>query len=153
MQSNPYSPPKAGLSDPPKPPKSPLRSVLLGLVIDVGGSLLLGIVLGIGRATAFLVSGMSESEIIESLRHPPAYSLISILGTLGGAALSVVGGFVCARVSRRSDYRLGFILAGLSATSGLLLSYGSHSLPVNLLLTLLTVASVLLGTKLGRTSS
>lgn len=150
MQNNPYVPSKAGLSETPKPAASPLKSVLLGLVVDVGGSFLLGIVLSVGYAISLASAGMSESKIMEAMLNPFSNPLILVVGTLGGAALSVAGGFVCARLSRRPDYRLGFILGGISAVSGLLMSYESYSLPVNLLLTLLTFASVLLGTKLGR---
>jgi len=152
MQTNPYSPPKAPLSDPPKPPGSPLKAVILGLAVDIGGSFLLSMALSIGYAMVLSNTGMSESEIMESMGNPPSDSLISILGMLGGGTLSVVGGFVCARVSRRSDYRLGFILGGLSAVFGLLLSYDSYSLPAHVLLTSLTFACVLLGTKLGRST-
>jgi len=149
MLTNPYTPPNSELADQARPPGSPLKAILLGLTIDLGGSLIVGIVLGIVYAISLARAGMDPSQIKEAVSHISSTSWVSIVGTVVGGALSILGGFTCARVSRRDDYKLGYILGAISAVSGLLLSYSSHSLLINVLLTVFTFGAVLLGTKLG----
>ena len=67
--------------------------------------------------------------------------------------MSFLGGMVCTRAARRSNYSLGRLLASLSASIGLLLSFSQHSAATNLLLTTLTFATVMLGTKFGQVKS
>jgi hypothetical protein len=149
MQSNPYTPPKAELRELARRPGSPLKAVLLGLTIDVGGSMILGVVLGIAYAASLASSGVGAPQINEALGDISPTSWVSIVGTALGGVLSVLAGFTCARVARREDYKLGFILGAISALSGLLLSGSTYSVPMNVLLCALTFGAVLLGTRLG----
>lgn len=149
MQINPYSPPTAELTSQPKPPGSPLKAVLLGLSVDVGGSLISGLLLGAAYGMVLASLGMSAEEILAASQHLASSPFMIIAGVLG-LAFSVLGGFVCARIARRSDDRLGFILGGLSAGLGFLLSDAELSLGVNLLFAVFTFLSVLLGNRYGR---
>jgi hypothetical protein len=150
VPANPYSPPQAPLTDPPRPPRSPIAAVLLGLAVDIGGSLLVGIVLTIAYGVSLASSGMSASEIDAAISDIPTDSWVSIVGNLVGAGFSILGGFVCARFSRRSDYKLGFIMGAISAVLGFVLAYKTQVPVINLMLACLTFASVVLGTHFGR---
>ncbi len=66
-----------------------------------------------------------------------------------GGAFSVLGGFACARVAQSTNYTLGGILAAITASFGLLASGGQLPLALQLALTIATIGSVLLGTRLG----
>ena len=127
-----------------------MKAVLVGLAIDVGGSLLFGAVVGILYAASLASSGMNEQEIAKALANIQTGSWAYVVGTLAGAVLSFLGGFSCARIAQRADYRLGLVLAVLSAGSGLALSWEAYAPMQNVLLTLSTAACVLLGTKYGR---
>ena len=95
-------------------------------------------------------SGIDPAQMGAEMSNISPTSWVSIVGSLGGAALSFLGGMVCTRAARRSDYSLGLVLASLSASIGLLLSFSQHSVAMNLLLTTLTFTSVMLGTKSGQ---
>jgi len=153
MNANPYTPPKAKLADRPKPPGSPIKAVLLGLGVDIGGSLLIGTALGFFYAISLAMSGMNQAQIHEAVTNVSSGSWISVIGMAGGCISSVLGGCPCARVSRRDDYKLGFVLAAISSIVGLLYSYNSHSVPVLALSVSLTIDSVLIGTRIGRSKS
>ena len=45
----------------------------------------------------------------------PPQSALTMLGILLGALMSVLGGYVCARIVRRDEYRVGGIMAARSA--------------------------------------
>ena len=149
MSNNPFKPPDTDLRGKP-PPNSPVKAVLVGLAIDIGGSTLVGILLSIAYAATLVNTGLSEDELKEAVTHIPPDSVFSIAGTLLGAACSVLGGYVCARIVCRDEFRTGAVMASLSGFLGLTL--GSSDTPDDLLflLTLSTVACVMLGVKYGR---
>ncbi len=149
-QRNQFAPPEAVLADPPPRAGSPVKAVLAGLAVDLGGSLLLGIVLGIVYGISLARSGLNGEQIRRAAETMPPDSWLVIVGTIAGAALSVLGGFVCARIARRSDYLLGFVLGGISAAVTWATALGSHGLLASLALAALGLACVLLGTHLGR---
>lgn len=149
MQTNLITPSKEEPIDQPRALGSPLKAVLLGLAIDVGGTLVVGVVLGIVYAISLAGTGMNETEIQQALSSIPVDSWVSIIGLIAGVGLSILGGFICSRISRRSDYKLGFILGTISAAVSLLLSFATYPILIGVVLTCLTFASVLLGAKLG----
>ena len=153
MSENPYAPPKSPLNDLPPPAGSPVKAVLVGLAIDLGGSLLVGIVLGFFYAVSLASQGMRQEEVAQAMANIPPDSWLNVVNILVGSFLSFLGGFACARIARRPDYRLGFVLAAISSLSGLALSWEMHSATQNALFTLCTVACVLLGTKFGRVAN
>jgi MFS family permease len=147
--TNPYSPPTADIANPREEPGSPIKAIVLGLMVDIGGTLISGLAFGFVYAVVLTVQGDSPEAVTGALvAINEAGWAIAVLTTLG-CLFSVLGGYVCARISRRTDYRLGWILAGLSLLLGFLLAGGSHSLVEGILMSGLTVASVLLGVKLG----
>ncbi|HKO87548.1 MAG TPA: hypothetical protein VJU83_03415 [Burkholderiales bacterium] len=149
MSANPYKPPTAELADLPKPPGSAIKAVLVGLVVDIGGTMLVGIVISIVYSIYWASTGMSQTQIEAAFEDVGIGSSIFIVGTVFGTLMSILGGFVCARISRRKDYKLGFVLATISVIIALLVSL-SYPLPTLVLLLAITFAAVLLGTKLGR---
>lgn len=92
----------------------------------------------------------SPVELQQALLRPAIGSPYMIGALMIGATTSFLGGLICARLSRRRDYRLGLILAGLSSAAGLLLSSQSRPLVEHAGLAVLTAAAILLGTRVGR---
>ena len=150
MSENPYAPPKAELTDQRKPAMSPWKAVLLGLTIDIGGSLLIGVLVGAAYGVYLVRSGMNPAQIGAEMSNMSPTSWFAIFGMLAGAVLSFLGGVVCTRVARRDNYSLGLVLASISASIGLLSSFSQYSTTMNLLLTSLTFSTVMLGTKFGQ---
>jgi hypothetical protein len=147
--TDPYSPPKAPLREEPPPPGSAFKAVTLGLLVDIGGTMLTSVALGIAYGATLAASGMNRGEIEAALANISEDSLISIAGSLIGMGFSVLGGFVCARISRRQDYRLGSVLGTMSAGLGFAMGLGQVEAGWNLALALTTFGAVLLGTRLG----
>lgn len=151
MSSSPYIPPTADMKNaPPAPPASAAKAVLLGFAVDIGGSLALGIVMSSIYGFVLAGQGMNLEQIGAALTNMQHDSWFSIAAMILGAGISMLGGYVCARVSRRSDYKLGFILAAISVAVGLLFTASSYTLAMSALTAALTVCAILLGTKLGK---
>ena len=152
MPNDPFKPPETDSARnplPPAAPGSPLRAVLTGLAVDIGGTTLLSMVITVLYAAQLHGQGLSASETRDAMGHMPHDSALYILGILLGSLMSVAGGYVCARIARRNEFRTGLVMATVSAGLGLLLSSPDEAADMMLLLTLATVACNLLGVKYG----
>lgn len=154
--SNPFSPPKVDTYTEATRGGSRLWAVVAGFVTDIGGSMVAGI-LTAGVVGAVLgAQGIPPEQIQEFFSSSDPYSWFMVINYLVGCAVSVLGGYVCARIARRDEYKLGGILAASVIAFGLLLfSAGNASRPMALHvgLVLITVASVTLGAWLGAVSN
>lgn len=145
---NPFNPPQSVVSDPPTPGK-PYKGLFLGLLVDIGGSMVLGVVLFIAYLALAAPPGVNfetdSAQLSESFRA----SAFADLGMFFGCLLSVAGGYVCARIAKPSSMRLCWLMAAISCGSGFLLSFDDYSIGMNLLLAVATFASVTVGYYLG----
>lgn len=133
----------------PDVPGSPLKAILSGLAVDLGGTAVLGIVLENLYVLTLKGQGMGAAEIEEAMRHIPAASTIGVLSIVLGALMSVAGGYVCARIVLRDEYRVGGVMASVSVLLGLALSSNDDPSGVTALLILCTAACNMLGVKYG----
>lgn len=140
---NPYAPPQAKLADAPAAPGSAFKAVALGLAADLGGTLLAGIVIGL----VGLASGIAP-EALEKISLDPG-SWLFWAGGAAGLACSVLGGYVCARIARRDEMRLGAVLAALTALAGFYIGADGLQLGTLLAMTLLSIGAVLYGAHWG----
>jgi hypothetical protein len=146
---NPYAPPEAAVQDLPARPGSAFRAIVLGFATDIGGTLVATIILALIYGVALGAAGIKGEEIAATIRASATDSWFFYATTLVGLGFSVLGGFVCARIARRSELKLGAILATLSAISGLALAGDELQLGTLLSLTLLGFGAVLVGARLG----
>lgn len=153
MDDKRFTPPSADVKDKPLPPGAAWKAVLIGFVIDIGGSFLASTLIGIAYVVSLASQGLSQKEIQAALSSTSQGSWYFAVATLAGAGFSFLGGYWCARVARRSEYRLGAILAMLSTGFGLLLSDDGTPASQLALLSLTTIACVLLGAKFGKAST
>jgi hypothetical protein len=146
MSNKPSKPPKI---NPLTAPGSPLRAVLVGLAVDIGGTALLRIVLLIIAVAQVRTPDMTESQLHDALASIPPQSALQIVGTLLGSLLSVAGGYVCARIVRRDEYRVGAVMAGVGVLYELMTDSGGTPADLLVLLVLCDIACNMLGVKYG----
>ena len=151
MTPNSFKPPESDSSRNPRPPAkpgSPLKAVLLGLAVDIGGTFIFSLVIWVLYALQLHGQGVADADMHEAMLNMPHDSALYIGGILLGALMSVFGGYVCARIARRDEYRPGLVMAAISALFGLMMAHpGFDSL--DLLLTVTGIACNLLGVKYG----
>lgn len=148
---NPFTPPRAELAERPElTPGSPIKAVLLGLAVDLGGSIVTALLVGIAYGVSLVNEDMSNEEFTAAISQITPDSGIFIATFAVGMAFSALGGYVCARIAKRSEYRYGAILATLSAAFGILISAGQYSILQHVLFSFATIASVLVGVRIGR---
>ena len=146
---NPYAPPEATVHDLPRKPGSAFKAVALGLATDIGGTLAATVILALIYGAALGAAGVRGEEIASTMRASATDSWFFYVTTLVGLGFSVLGGYVCARIARRSELTLGAVLAALSAILGLALAGDEPQLGTLLSLTLVGIGAVLAGAQLG----
>ena len=147
---NPYKAPTTPVKDAPPPPRSPIVAVLAGLAVDIGGTVVAGIVIGIVYAIVLASQGMGAEQIQTVLSTADPSSAYFAVGTLVGFGFSVLGGYVCARLARQRERRLALIQGLLSGVIGLSMAGDDFEIGVNIGMSLLSALSVVLGGELGR---
>jgi len=145
MDQNRYRPPRTDVSSRNREPGSIPRAVLTGAVIDIGGTMLGGIVIAIGYSMLLGAQGQSSAQIQQALTEFDRWSLYGLLLTAMGMGMSVLGGHQCAVVANRTTYLAPGILSLISVTFGATMSGGQVPLPELLFLSAMTVAAILCG--------
>lgn len=149
-QPNPYAPPGADLGKPPPPEQgSAAKAVLFGFLVDTGLSLVVGVLFAMLYGMFLAATGRSMEQISEMMTAPDPFSLPILLLQAVGGACSFLGGFVCSRVARHSEYRLGAVLAVLSLAASWVFSGGEQQPAMVLVSSIVTVFSTLFGAWVG----
>jgi hypothetical protein len=148
-QENPYSSPGFDVSGPKLKRGSPVKAVLLGVLVDIGGSVVAGVVLVIAAGLILGFQGMPAERIEEELTNTSPDSWLSIAGYIVGCLCSFLGGYVCALVAKRSEYKLAGIVAFISAWVSYLFGMQYYSVYMNALSSVLAVLCVMLGAARG----
>jgi len=145
---DPYRPPQAALADQDRPRGSPVKGMIFGLLVDIGGSTIAAFLLFFTWAIWLGASGLDAEAITQAIAENDPMSGISLISYTVGAAFSWLGGYVCARVARETELKCAAVVATISGAVAL--AMGTElPLPLNLLLTALTVATVILGGWMG----
>ena len=110
-------------------PGSAAGAVIAGVLVDLGGTLASSVVISVIYALSLVGDSKSEQEIMEAFTSLPTDSWIQLLGMVVGTLFSVAGGYICARIARRRDYRLPAIVAAVSVALGLIIG-GDHYPPL-----------------------
>jgi hypothetical protein len=131
------------------PRGSPVKGMVFGVLVDIGGSLLASFVLFFVWAIWLGSSGMEAEAIAQAMAEVDPLSTVSLVGYTVGMALSWLGGYVCARVARETELQCAAVVATVSAL--VTLASGSDTpLGMALLLTALTIAAVMAGGWTGK---
>ena len=124
---------------------SPLKAIVFGLVVDIGGSLVSAFILAIAYSVLLASRGWSPEEIEHHLTNLDLYSTFSVVTMIVGGSMTVLGGYVCARIVNYSEYKFALVFGFISAAFGHFASQSYHSTLDNLALGILTLGCALLG--------
>jgi hypothetical protein len=147
--SDPFRPPEANVDLPDVERGSAVKAVVLGALVDLGGSIVASIVFFALYGVYLGATGTQAEELQSTMSSMNGNSPMGILMNIVGCLFSVLGGYVCARIAKHSEYRLGAILAAISVVLGLLVASSEEANAMIGIYSLLTLAAVLVGAHLG----
>jgi hypothetical protein len=116
MPENPYQPPEAPVVGTPGDDRfgSPVKAILIGLVVDIGGSIVGGTILAIAWGILLGAGGASGDQIDGFFRESHTFQWVSLCTGLGFTGL---GAYVAARIANRAEYRFALMLGLCSLAS------------------------------------
>jgi len=122
---------------------APIMGLIIGLLIDIGGSMLLSSMIYSAYSVYSIVNGIPHETVnsiksIQEYLSKPHFVISSILGSF----LSVLAGFVCSRIAQTKTMKLAYIMATISFIIAFALSYSTY--PVMLIIILSAISYVLL---------
>jgi len=115
MPQNPYQPPEAPVADRDERFGSSVKAILVGLAVDIGGTIVAGTVLAIAWGIMLGSSGASGEEINRFFRESSTFMWVNLLVGLGFTGL---GAYVAARIANRAEYRFALMLGLCSLAIG-----------------------------------
>ena len=105
-----YVTPKSNVSVPNTKPGSPVKGVIYGVLIDIGGTILFSTILGIVWATLLLSQGVSKEQAQIIMQNPNSTSPVMLFGMVVGCMISVFACYICGRVAKKYEYRLSILI-------------------------------------------
>ena len=115
MAQNPYQPPEAPVADADPGLGSSVKAIVLGLLVDIGGTVIAGTALAIAWGIALGSSGASGEEINRFFRESSTFMWVNVCLGLGFTGL---GAYVAARTANRAEYRIALMLGLCSLAIG-----------------------------------
>ena len=149
MSHDPFTAPSSNVDMPDTARGSAAKAVVLGLMTDIGGSMLSSLAFFMFYGAYLGATGGTADDLMTLARGNGIDSPMALALALVGCMFSVLGGYVCARIAKHSEYKLGLVLAACSVVAGLSLGGVGEPDPMAGLFSLLTVASVMTGAHLG----
>jgi len=109
MSENPYQPPEAPVAGADRDARfgSPVKAILVGLAVDIGGSVVGGTILAVAWGILLGAGGASGEEIDRFFRESPTFQWVSLCV---GLAFTGLGAYVAARIANRAEYRFALML-------------------------------------------
>lgn len=124
---------------------SPVKAIIIGLLVDIIGSFVLVFILGIIYSVVLASQGLAPEEIEHRLTNLDPYSTFSLICMFFGGLMTVIAGYLCARIVNYSEYKFAVILGFISAMIGFMAGESYYSTLDNLFLVLLTLGCSLFG--------
>ena len=120
-------------------------AVIAGVLIDLLGTIIIAVLFGFALGFYLLSQGVAESELEAVLtakisQAPWNISLIAL-----GSAISVLAGYVTAKIAKHGVYVYAGIVGCISGGLGYWTGLDDTSIPMNISLALLTVVATVLG--------
>lgn len=145
MTENIYKTPQADLETKSDIKGSPVKAILLATVVDIVGTVLVGITLTFIYSFMLASKGVKQEEILSKLQNLDLYSPLSITGIVLGAGITVYAGYLCAKKVNYLEYKWILIFCIISVLIGLVMGGSRYSAAEMFALNGLSIASAYLG--------
>ena len=146
MSHDPFTPPASNVEVREQKRGSAVKAIVVGMVVDFAGSMILSFLFVVTYAAYLGATGQADqvAKFSEGFDYDSGPGLVlAVMGCL----FSVLGGFICARIARHAEYRLGLIMATLSVALALVID--ARASATYFVLAVLSFASVMTGIHLG----
>ncbi len=92
-----------------------IKAIIIGLLVDIGGTFAFSFVVGIISVAVFLATGRDVKEL-EAIATTQGFLIPSLIA---GLLFTSLGGFVAAHIAKKAEMKNAFVLGILSLAFGL----------------------------------
>ncbi len=124
---------------------SRLLAVIIGLLIDIGGSVLMGFLVVIFYGIFLSMQGKTIEQIGRALSAINSNTIATIILYSIAFSLSLLAGYICARIVDYREYSCALIVAVISSLYGFIVRIGTYSLILSFGLSIIAFTCVMLG--------
>ena len=115
MEQNPYNPPKASVDGAHITKGSGVKAVVIGLLVDIGGTTVFGIIVSLIWGFVLASGGMDDKEIQVYFDTSTTFLLASLVY---GSAFTGFGGYIAAKIANHQEYKYAFLVGLFSLIIG-----------------------------------
>ncbi len=147
MSENIYQAPQADLTVTLQQKGSLIKAIVIATIIDIVGTFLLGMAIGVVYMAILTSSGMPIEEVATTVEKETrdVFSTLTIIGVVLGGMVTLFAGYTCAKIANYSEYKVvsyfGVITVSFSAFMGM----GYYSLSENIVLGAVTLGCAYCG--------
>lgn len=123
----------------------PVMAVIVGVLVDLLGTVIISVLFGSALGFYLLSQGVAQDELEAALIARLMQAPWNVIGFALGTAISVLAGYVTAKIAKLNVYTFAGIVGCISAILGYSSAVEHYSIPMNIALSLLTVAATLFG--------
>jgi len=123
----------------------PVIAVIAGVLIDLLGTIIIAVLIGLALGFYLLSQGVAESELEAVLTARITHAPWNIFLIALGASISVLAGYVTAKIAKHGVYLYAGIVGCISGGFGYSTGLDEYSVPLNVSLALLTIAATIVG--------
>ena len=122
------------------------KAIFFGSLVDIIGTVVFSTIFMFIVGVYLMITGeisteVTEEDFIEPFMNPP----LSIIGYTFGCAISILAGYITAKISKYNVYFCAGFVSCISTIFGFYIGSEYYSIAFNLFLSVLTVLSVFLG--------
>ena len=125
MTNNPYESPDSDVNKSEKHRARPIRAIVFGVIIDIGGTIVGVVILTIVYVAILASSGATQDEVDRVLSTAKPTTFFGFVTAMWGVFMSFIAGFYCVRISRAIDWRYPATLALLVFIIGIAMAGGT----------------------------
>ncbi len=141
MSEDIYQTPQSDLTTTAPQKSAPVKAIVIATIIDIVGTMVLGMVIGIAYSAILTSSGMPFEEIVRTLENETGniLSIMSIIGVVTGGMVTGSAGYICAKIANSSEYKVVSIFGAITVTFGALMGMAYYSVAENIVLGMITL--------------
>jgi hypothetical protein len=123
----------------------PLMAVIAGVLIDLLGTIIIAVLIGLALGFYLISQGVAESELEAVLTARITHAPWNIFLVALGASISVLAGYVTAKIAKHGVYLYAGIVGCISGGFGYSTGLDDYSVVMNTSLALLTLVATVFG--------
>lgn len=152
MSNEIYKPPKSDVETQKQPSGSVLKGSLIGVVVDILGTTVVGFLIGVAYTIFSLSMGINDQQqVLSELQS--LYSPVGISAVIIGLFISFGAGYLSAKHSGNNARMTACIVSVISCAFGFLVGGGHYTTIEMIVLSVLTVSAIFAGSQIWQSKN